>query len=60
MSESDTERLKQHLEGAIDEWRDAVESGDEKGAAYALGKKSAFITAIEDCNGWEGPAGTDQ
>ena len=46
----DTERLESYLERVGQEWQKAVEEGDEKGAAYALGKKSAFITAIEETN----------
>lgn len=47
-----TERLESHLKRVGQEWQEAVEEGDEKGAAYALGKKSAFITAIEEANDW--------
>lgn len=44
------ERLESHLERVDTQWQEAVKEGDEKGAAYALGKKSAFITAIEEVN----------
>ena len=55
-----TERLKDQMQEANEVWNEALKSGDKEAAAYALGKKYAFITAIEEVNGWASDTGAKQ
>ena len=51
MSSDGTEQLRDKLRKAEENKHEATKQGDELGAAYAMGKQSAFITAIEIVEG---------
>lgn len=51
------DELRNRLRKAEENKHEATKQGDELGAAYAMGKQSAFITAIEIVEGHYGDVG---